>query len=114
MISNSDVTIYHKTFSVTTRLEQWTRYNYSNIWFFGSEGASVDKGYDDANAVEIRIPITDGVDIEHFSIGDIIVQGSLTTDITKQQDLKNYQTFNITRINNNTFGSRPHIHISGK
>ena len=114
MISNSDVTIYHKSIDVATRLEKWTRYNYSNIWLFGSVGASINEGYNDTNSVEIRIPITESVDILHFSIGDIIVQGSLTTDITTQQDLLGYQTYNITNIKNNTFGSQPHIHISGR
>ena len=114
MISNSDVTIYHKSIDVATRLEQWTRYNYSNIWFFGSKGASVNKGFSNTNAVEIRIPITGNVNIDHFSLGDIIVQGSLDTDITKQQDLNAFQTYNITNIKNNNFGSTPHIHISGE
>lgn len=113
MISNSDLTIYHKSINVATRLEQWTRYNYSNIWFFGSVGAGINKGYDNADSVEIRIPLTGSVDINNFAIGDIIVQGSLTTDITTQQDLTG-ETYNITNIKNNNFGGTPHIHISGR
>lgn len=111
MISNSDVTIYHKIFNKATRLEEWTRFNYKNVWFFGGKGAYVNKGYDNANDVEIRLPITES---ENFSIGDIIVKGTLTTDIHTQQDLKNYQTYNITSIKVNDFGTRPHIHIGGK
>lgn len=113
MISNSDVTIYHKSIDVN-RLEQWTRFNYNNIWFFGSVGASVDKGYDNTNSVEIRIPLTESIDIDNFSLGDIIVQGSLSTDISTQQDLDGYQTYNIVNIKNNNFGGTPHIHISGR
>ena len=113
MISNSDVTIYHKGVDETTRLTKWTRYNYSNIWFFGSNKASVDKGFDNANSVEIRIPITESINVSNFSIGDIIVQGFLTTDINTQNDLNAYQTYNVTKINYNNFGNNPHIHLSG-
>lgn len=113
MIKNSDLTIYHKTLDEHTALEKWTRYNYSDIWFFDSIGASVDKGYDNTNKVEIRIPITESVNINNFSLGDIIVQGSLAIEITRQQDLSEYQTFNITNIKYNDFGTQPHIHISG-
>ena len=116
MISNSNLTIYHKSISVVDRLEQWTKYNYSNIWFYGRMGTSgTNKEYNDgADSVEIRIPLTESIDINNFSIGDIIVQGSLTTNIQTQQDLEGYKTYNITNINNNNFGNNPHIHITGK
>lgn len=114
MISNSDVTIYHKELNLANRLEEWHRYNYSNIWFFGGKRASVDKGYDDTNFVEIRIPLTESIDISNFSIGDIIVKGSLPIDIQTQQDLEEYLTYNIVGINNNDFGNTPHLHITGK
>ena len=31
-----------------------------------------------------------------------------------QQDLENYQIYNITSINNNNFGNNQHIHLGGK
>lgn len=116
MITNSAVTIYHKGFDTTARLETWERYNYKDVWFFGGKGAGINKGYENANDVEIRLPYSknDNLDITKFAIGDIIVQGSLETDITSQSDLKDYQIYNITSINNNSFGNNPHIHIGGK
>ena len=56
MITNTPVTIYHKSIDVVTRLEKWTRYNYENCWFFGGKGASINKGYDNANDIDVRIP----------------------------------------------------------
>ena len=92
-----------------------TRYNYNKIWWFGGKGASTNKGYDNANDVQIRIPYNQNeINISNIAIGDIVVKGNLNLDITKQQDLKNYQVYNITSINNNTFGSEPHVHLSGK
>lgn len=115
MITNNSVTIYHNSgLDLSTRLEQWTRYNYNDVWFFGGKGAGINKGYDNANDVQIRIPYSDEIDISNFSIGDIVVEGTLETDIQTQQDLDGYNVYNITSINNNNFGNNPHIHIGGK
>ena len=56
MITNSKLTIYHKTLDEATRLEKWERHNYDKVWFFGGKGAGINKGYDNANNVDIRIP----------------------------------------------------------
>ena len=116
MITNNSLTIYHKTFDTTTKLEVWNRHNYDKVWIFGGKGASINKGYDNANDIEIRIPYNKNSDlnVNNFAIGDIIVPSTLDLNITTQQDLKSYQTYNITSIKNNTFGNQPHIHLGGK
>lgn len=117
MITNSSLTIYHMSgLDPATHSEVWTRYNYDKVWFFGGKGASINKGYDNANDVEVRIPYdqNNGLNIEDFAIGDIIVQGTLDINIETQEDLINYSTYNITSINNNNFGNNQHIHLGGK
>lgn len=115
MITNSSLTIYHKVFNETTRLEEWRRYNYYKVWWFGGKGSSINKGYDNANDVDIRIPyMMNNIDVANIQIGDILVKGDLATDITTQQDLVGYEVYNITSINDNEFGNNPHIHIGGK
>ena len=117
MITNSSLTVYHNEgLDIATHFEKWARYNYDNVWFFGGKGAGINKGYEDANDVQIRIPYSknEGLNIGNFSIGDIVVQGKLETDITTQQDLSNYEIYNITSINNNNFGNNQHIHLGGK
>lgn len=116
MITNTSITIYHMNgLDETTHLETWTRHNYENAWYFGGKGAGINKGYVDANDVEIRLPYSkNDLDINNFAIGDIIVKGTLVDDIDTQQDLSNYEIYNITSIKNNTFGNNPHIHIGGK
>lgn len=115
MITNSSITVYHKGYDKINRIETWTRYNYDNVWWFGGKGTSTNKGYENANDVQIRLPYKQNeLDITNFSIGDILVQGTLDIDINMQKDLSNYLIYNITAINNNTFGSEPHIHLSGK
>lgn len=116
MITNSELTVYHKGFDEFSRSEIWTRYNYEKIWWFGGKSASTNKGYDNANDVQVRIPYkqNDNLDVSNFEIGDILVKGRVEKDITRQQDLKDYLVYNITSINNDDFGSEPHIHLSGK
>lgn len=115
MITNASLTHYHKTLDDETRLEKWIRYNYDNVWWFGGKGSSINKGYENANDVDVRIPYDkNNIDISNLAIGDIMIKGTLKTDITTQQDLKNYEVYNITSINDNNFGSSPHIHLGGK
>ena len=114
MITNASLTIYHKTLDKTTRLEKWERYNYKKVWWFGGKGASLTKGYDNANDVDVRIPYENGIDMNNIKIGDILVKGTLMFDITTQQDLINYEVYNIKTINDNNFGNNRHIHLGGK
>ena len=116
MITNSTLTVYHKGFNLNTKLETWDRHNYENVWFFGSESAGINKGYDNANDVQVRIPYNENkeLNINDFAVGDILVQGTLKTDIETQNDLKDYLIYNITSINNNNFGNNQHIHLGGK
>lgn len=115
MITNASLTHYHKTIDDETRLEKWIRYNYDNVWWFGGKGSSINKGYENANDVDVRITYDkNDIDISNLAIGDIIIKGTLDTDITTQQDLKNYEVYNITSINDNNFGGSPHIHLGGK
>ena len=115
MIINASLTHYHKTLDEATRLEKWIRYNYENVWWFGGKGSSINKGYENANDVNVRIPYDkNDIDISNLAIGDIIIKGTIDTDITTQQDLKKYEVYNITSINDNNFGVNPHIHLGGK
>ena len=117
MKTRGAITIYHlQGQDAITRLEVYKRYNYSKVWYFDSQVAKIGQGYNDVNDIQIRIPYdeNEGLDISNFSKGDIIVKGSLNLDIETQDDLRDYEIYNITSINNNSFGNNPHIHIGGK
>lgn len=114
MITNSSLTLYHCELDTNTHTEIWERINYDNVWWFGGKGASINKGYDNANDVEVRIPYDkNNVDLTKVSIGDIIVKGKLNMDISTQQDLDREKVYNIKSINNNDFGNNPHLHLGG-
>ena len=115
MITNKSLTIYHKVLNTTTHLEEWVRYNYANVWLYGGKGAGTNKGYENANNVQIRIPYNEnaGLNASNFTIGDIIVEGTLETNITTQQDLSTYTIYNITSIVDDTYSNNKHIHLGG-
>ncbi len=114
MITNSELTLYHCSLDENTHLEVWERINYDKVWWFGGKGSKLNKGYDNANNVDVRIPYNKNVvDFSKLAIGDIIVKGRLMTDITTQQDLDEDEVFIITSINNNNFGNNPHLHLGG-
>ena len=116
MITNGSLTIFHKGFDTDTRLEKWIRFNYSNVWFFGGKGAGINKGYDDANDFDCRIPYekNTNLDAKNFAIGDIVINDTINYDITNDDELDAFDTFTITSITDSQFGSQPHIHIGGK
>lgn len=113
MLVNSSLTVYHKVSD--NHDYKWVRYNYDNIWWFGGKGSSLNKGYDNANDVQIRIPydLNPKLDYNNFGIGDILVKGTIKNNITSESDIES-EYYNITSLNNNTFGNNQHIHISGK
>lgn len=114
MITNSEVTIYHKV--TVERKDKWLRYNYKNAWVFGGKGSGINKGYENANDVNVRIPYetNEDLDIANFNIGDIVCKGNIQKDITSQSELNGIEFYNITSITDNTFGSNKHIHLGGK
>lgn len=117
MKSNTNMTLYHKRFNPKKRLDEWDKYSIENVMWQGGKGASINKGYVQANDISIYIPYEQNKELEKvpFSIGDIVVKGISEVEITKQSDLK-VDNFNITTLIDNNFGSdcMKHIHLGAK
>lgn len=113
MITNTDLTIYHKGINAETKLETWTRFYYPKCWWFETKGSIVRDGYQYNNNVDIRIPYSENSDlsIDNFSVGDIILKGKGQA-IQSQQDVPG--SYNIISKTNNTTGSNPHVHLRGE
>ena len=116
MLVNSDMTLYHKVLDTETRLEKWERYYIEKVWWYGGKGANTQTGYENANDVQIRIPyeMNENLNIANFNVGDIVCKGNIEKTITSQSELNGVEYYNITAINNNTFGNNAHIHLGGK
>lgn len=112
MLVNSDLTVYHKV--ENDHDYKWETHYYEKIWWFGGKGSSLNKGYENANDIQIRIPydLNPKLNYNNFGIEDILVQGE-HGDITNEEDITG-EYYNITSLNNNIFGNNKHIHVSGK
>lgn len=112
MITNSTMTYYKKGID-ENKLTKWDRYVFNDVWFFGGKGSSINKGYENANDVNIRIPMQYVENTEMFAIGDIVAKGE-QEQINSQSDLEGTEFYNVTSININNFGNNPHVHLGGK
>lgn len=112
MITITSITYYHKTLN-NKKLEVWEKHTFNKVWAFGGKNANTNSGYENANNVNIRIPMEYVQDKSIFSIGDIVVIG-IHGDITKQSDLQGQEFYNVTSINVNDFGNNPHVHLGGR
>lgn len=112
METNTGITLYHKRYNPNTRLDEWDRYQIDNVMWQGGKGASINKGYEKANDISIWIPYDQNEDLESIpiSIGDIVVEGIIEDEITKQSDLK-VDNYNITTRLKNKYGSSDMQHI---
>ena len=73
----------------------------------------MNKGYDNSNDLNVRIPMEYVKDVNMFDIGDIVALGE-NPDISRQSDLEGIEFYNVTKINVNDFGNNPHIHLGGQ
>lgn len=112
MIKNNNISYYHKSLD-DKKIEKWTKTDFEGVWVFGGKGSSINKGYENANDVNVRIPINIIEDTSIFKVGDIIAIG-IQGDISKQSDLNGKEFYNVTSVNINNFGRTPHIHLGGK
>ena len=112
MITNGSITYYHKTLD-NNKLPIWNRYVFENVWYFGGKGSSINKGYENANDVNIRIPMEYVDNKDLFTIGDIIAIG-INPPISKTTELLYTEFYNVTSITINEYGNNPHVHLGGK
>ena len=113
MITNKSITYYHRVMNLSTKLPSWQKIYFENVWLFGGKGSSINAGYENANDVNVRIPMQDIEDKRIFQVGDIIAVGK-QGNIQKQSDLNGKEFYNVTSITINEYGNNPHVHLGGK
>lgn len=117
MYTNSDMTIYSKTYNQDTRIDEWVRHEIKNVFWDNCKGANVKKsGMDTADSVTVFIPLSSS-SIEP-KIGDYIVKGIVKEEFTKITELsKKYSDSHvITKVDRKDFGSSVmrHWEVGGK
>ena len=77
MITNSDVTYYHKTLD-ENKLAKWNKYVLEDVWAFGGKGSSINKGYVNANDIDVRVPFT-------YLLAGLPTKGTKTKQVDEMQ-----------------------------
>lgn len=112
----TDITLYHYVFDEDTQTEKYEKSYFYNVSLDGGKGASINKGYTEANDITMRIFFKDNKNLDEnlFSIGDFFVTGISDKDITMKSELED--TYNITTIIPRKRGSiaTQHIQIGAK
>lgn len=111
MLTNTKLTYYHKTLD-QNRDTKWERTIFDKVWWFGNQGSSINKGFAEANDVEVRIPIEEVNSIDIFTIGDLMYEGE-GPEISTTNDIPG-RAFAVRSYTVNLYGGTPHIHLGGK
>lgn len=110
MLTNTDITIYNRTYDPASRLDTWKRVYVPAAWWFKNEQSSITSdGRKSTDVYTIRIPDTSIA----LKKDDYIVKGNCEIDIETVEDLKNMENTRITSVNYNMFGGNPHIKAVG-
>lgn len=110
MLTESDITVYHKENGV------YERYVISGVhWYSQAATQRAGKGRDPVDQFTVRIPLdVHPKAIEYVKKGDIVVRGVCTEDIQSAGDLlhmEEYGVINLCVVNR--YGLNPHIRIGG-
>ncbi len=110
MLTNTDITIYHREYNPELRMDQWERTYVSKAWWHKDEKSSVTTdGLKQADVIMIRIP---DIMIE-VAKDDYIVKGNCLVKMQTIKDLSGTEFAKVTSVNRNLFGGNPHIKVVG-
>lgn len=110
MLTNTDITIFHRVYDPKTRLDAWKMIYVPGAWWFKKEQSTITTdGRKNADVYTIRIPNTN-IALEK---DDYIVKGICRVKMQTVKDLEGIEKVKITSANYNTFGGNPHIKVVG-
>lgn len=110
MLTNTDITIYHREYDSKLRMDQWKRIYVPKAWWHKDEKSSVTTdGLKQADVITIRIPDTT---IE-VAKDDYIARGNCPVKMQTIKDLSGREFAKVTSVNRNLFGGNPHIKVVG-
>lgn len=128
MITNTKMSIFNKYTDPFTKAVSFKKHIIDNVFWDDSKGVNLNKGYDNADAVNVYIP-KDKNDMSSYvepkqyngsnwtlNNGDFIIKGDTTeTEVSGIKDLKSYEVFIITMVDDKDFGSpnMQHFEIRG-
>lgn len=110
MLTNTDITIYHREYDSSAGFDTWKRVYVPEAWWYENEKSSITtEGLKRADVYTIRIPDT-SISLKK---DDYIVKGNCAVTMQTVKDLEGLEKTRITSVNCNTFGGNPHIKAVG-
>lgn len=120
MITNADMTVYHRVVMPDTRQDAYTRYPvYGVLWEEKRAVNVINSGLKGADAVKVyvRLDRMDGVVVKN---GDTIIRGICDREITEDYRIaqlqRDYPSAVVTSVDKKDFGSPrlQHFEIGGR
>ena len=114
MLTNADITIYHKRYNPETRLDEWQAAQSPGVNWYGRQSVTVgDSGLNTADSYIVRIPTTELIEVCN---DDVVVKGLVNDVVASPSSLKAYRHFVVTSVSDNRRGtqSMQHWRIEGK
>lgn len=106
MLTNADMTLYHKTLDPATRRDVWTRTQYQGVnWYAQTASSVLADGLKQADTLTVQIPETAAPDGFPGALGDIVVKGLIDDEITGPGQLKHHGYFTVTAVRDCRYGS---------
>ena len=110
VLTNTDVTVFNRTYDSESRTDKWTRAYVPEAWWFKSEQSSITtEGRKNQDVITIRIPDT-SVSVKK---DDYIVKGACNINMQTVKELDGFEKARVTSANNNTYCGKPHIKVEG-
>ena len=110
MLTNTDITIYHREYDPKLRMDQWKKNYVAKVWWHKDEKSSVTTdGLKQADVITIRIPDT----MIEVVKDDYIAKGNCPVKMQTIKDLSGIEFAKVTSVNRNLFGGNPHIKVVG-
>ena len=108
MLTNTDITIFHRVYDPKTGLDSWKMTYVPECWWFLNTKSSITtEGLKTGDVLTVRI-----FDLSVLvKKGDILIRGNCPEEIQTVKDLKQHPYFKVTAANYNDYGSSPHIKV---
>lgn len=128
MMTNTKMSVFNKYTEPFTKEVTFKKHVIDDVFWDDSKGVNLNKGYDNADAVNIYIPkdkndMSEYVNAKKYNgngwtlnNGDFIIKGEVAEDeVSGIKELITYEVFTITMVDDKDFGSSnmQHFEIRG-
>lgn len=114
MLTNTDATLYRRSYDADIRLDRWERIYLPAVWWFENEQSAVTtNARKTADICTVRIPLKLTENPITVRKDDYLVKGDCEIEMQTAKDLVQKEHFKVSAANLNAFGSNPHIKVTG-